>query len=50
MDEVKNSSKKNKISPTMVLGIIILFVLLIIAGTSCYVVDATEQSVVTRFG
>lgn len=50
MDEVKNSSKKNKLSSTMIFGTIILFVLLIVAGTSFYVVDATEQAVVTRFG
>ena len=50
MDEVKNSSKKNKLSSTMIFGAIILFVLLIVAGTSFYVVDATEQAVVTRFG
>lgn len=49
MDEVK-SSRKGKFTPVMLLGVIAAVILLAIAATSFYVVDATEQAVVTRFG
>lgn len=51
MDETTNRSpRKFKLTPAILLGIVFAVVLIIIAGTSFYVVDATEQAVVTRFG
>ncbi len=51
MDETINRSpRKFKLTPAILLGIVFAVVLIIIAGTSFYVVDATEQAVVTRFG
>ena len=52
-DTFRNSSqfqKKFKVSPSLVLLVIGFLLLLLIAFTSFYVVDATEQAVVTRFG
>lgn len=51
MDEVKGNPRgKVKLTPVMLLGILAAVVLLAVAFTSFYVVDATEQAVVTRFG
>ena len=51
MDGVNSSSsKKFKFSPRFLVTCIILVLVLISLGSSCYVVDATEQAVVTRFG
>lgn len=52
MNEEKETSKKKqmKFSPgTFILGIIVLFALILVF-TSFFIVDATEQAVITRFG
>lgn len=50
MSEANNSVKKFKFSPKFLVTCIILFLVLISLGSSFFVVDATEQAVVTRFG
>ncbi|MBE6345460.1 MAG: FtsH protease activity modulator HflK [Spirochaetaceae bacterium] len=51
MDGVNSSSsKKFKFSPRFLVTCIILVLVLISLGSSFFVVDATEQAVVTRFG
>ena len=42
--------KRRKFSPSLLIFILIVIALLVLFGTSFYVVDGTEQAVVTRFG
>ncbi|MBO5137712.1 MAG: FtsH protease activity modulator HflK [Spirochaetaceae bacterium] len=50
MEETRNSSKKFKFTPTLVIMAFFVIVLLVALGSSFFVVDATEQAVITRFG
>ncbi len=49
-DTVKQFFDKLRISPRMIIGIVIAVLLAAAASTSLFSVDATEQAVITRFG
>jgi len=45
-----NKPKKFKVTPALIFGIVIAALALMVISTGFFVVDATEQAVITRFG
>lgn len=50
MEDFEKPKKKFSITPAMVIVALVVVVVLIIGGTSFFIVDETEQAVITRFG
>ena len=49
-DEVKKAKKKHGFNPAIIIWILVIIVAIAAVGSSFYVVDETEQAVITRLG
>ena len=49
-DEVKKAKKKHGFNPAIIIWILVIIFAIAAVGSSFYVVDETEQAVITRLG